>query len=611
MKRHLLALTLFLALPLQAEKPPNIVVVLADDLGIEALAAYGGRDHKTPHIDRLVAEGMRFSHCFSNPTCSPSRATLLTGCYSFRHRVKFVIWDRVKHQNLYLRTTHPSFARQLKQAGYATAIAGKWQLSFLGDRKTIRDFGFDEYQCWQIFDEKGTKTRRFHQPHFLRNGEIVEGIDQRYGPDVNVDFLIDFIKRNAAAEKPFLAYHTCLLPHYPWVPAPDSEDQTDPLKNNAAKGDPKFYSGMVAYLDKMVGRLMAAVEEAGVADNTVFIFVADNGTDQKLSNRYGDDHTVLGGKGSMTDRGTRVPLVVRWPGKVAKGSTCDDLIDFTDFLPTLCEVGGAPLPEGIHGRSFLPQLTGKKGNPRAWVQIQDREKRHLRSRNYIFEKSGKLRPVTELWKTPAKSLNQPFDLQAADHHHAARVMGLKGEGAFAEALGFELVVFGLNPGVHQLAVDVDGDLLAFDAQGHGRPFAVLVAGRGDVAEGVDAAGLAWVFVAGVDLTFQTLTRPAALLPEGVEEEAGVGALGGLELDFGFEVFPRGLAVFSHVEEMGAFAVEDDVAFFVQFHGLGIFSALPVGEGVAGFEQALPFRGWRGEAADEEGGEGNQGFHGVG
>ncbi len=206
------------------ESRPNIVLILADDLGIECLSSYGG-NHKTPNIDKLATQGMLFTHCFSNPYCSPSRANLLTGRYPFKNGLREVIWNERTHANTYLHTDQLSFARQLKQAGYTTAIAGKWQLSFLHRRNTIEDFGFDQYQCWQIFRTDKSKTRRFHTPYFNRNGTVIaDEIKDRFGPDVNVEFLIDFIKANAAKERPFLAYYTSLLPHFPWVPTPDSED---------------------------------------------------------------------------------------------------------------------------------------------------------------------------------------------------------------------------------------------------------------------------------------------------------------------------------------------------------------------------------------------------
>ncbi|NQU22299.1 MAG: sulfatase-like hydrolase/transferase [Candidatus Nealsonbacteria bacterium] len=389
--------------PIADSRKPNIVVILADDLGIECLSSYGGQSHKTPNLDKLAAQGMRFTHCFSNPLCSPSRANLLSGRYPFKNGLKEVIFDTKKHANTYLHIDQPSFARQLKQAGYTTAIAGKWQLSFLHQRNTINDFGFDEYQCWQIFRDDNSKTRRFHTPHFNRNGEIIAGqITDRYGPDVNVEFLIDFIKTNAAKKQPFFAYYTCLLPHFPWVPTPDSEDQNDPVKKATDLGNPKFFPDMVKYLDKNVGRIMQTLDKLGIADDTVLVFLADNGTDRRIRNKWGEDKTIPGGKGTMTDRGTRVPLIVRWPKHIKEGATSDDLIDFSDLFPTLCALAGAPLPqEELHGHSFLPQLLGNPGNPREWIHVQDKGARHIRNKQYILNNKNQLRPVVEIWEDPA------------------------------------------------------------------------------------------------------------------------------------------------------------------------------------------------------------------
>lgn len=281
---------------------PNIVIVLADDLGVECLSSYGGTSHETPNLDKLASQGMRFTRCFSNPLCSPSRASLLTGRYPFRNGLKIVIFDEKNHAETRLRPEEPSFARQLKQAGYSTAIAGKWQLEFLHQRNSVHEFGFDEYQLWQIFRPDKSKTRRYHTPYFNRNGTIIaDAIKDRYGPEVNVEFLTEFIKKKAEQKEPFLAYHTSLLPHFPWEPTPDSEDQDYRSPCAVHSGDPKYFPDMVKYLDKNVGRLMDALDELGIADNTVFIFLADNGTQAQLRNQWGDGKTIQGGKGSMTD----------------------------------------------------------------------------------------------------------------------------------------------------------------------------------------------------------------------------------------------------------------------------------------------------------------------
>jgi arylsulfatase A len=385
-----------------AETRPNLIVILADDLGIECLTSYGGKSHQTPNIDRLRAQGMQFSHCFSNPFCSPSRASLLTGRYPFKNGLKEVLHSK-RQEETYLSPEQPGFPRQLKAAGYATAIAGKWHVSLLHKHNTIRAFGFDEYQVWQIFDGEGKKRRRFWTPHLNRNGSLIaDDIKERYGPDVDLEFLLDFVRRHAEGKQPFFAYYTTCLPHYPWEPTPDSKEQGYVVPNTEHKGDPKYFPEMVAYLDKQVGRILKTVDELGIAQNTVVMFLSDNGTDRDLTNLWGDGKRIQGGKGTMTDRGTRVPLIVRWPGRIEAGSSCDDLVDFSDFLPTLCEITGAPLPKDeLHGRSFAPQLSGNPGRPREWVHVQHQNERHVRSRDYLLDHRGQLRPVTELPDDPA------------------------------------------------------------------------------------------------------------------------------------------------------------------------------------------------------------------
>ena len=382
---------------------PNVVFILADDLGVECLSAYGGTSHKTPNIDRLAKEGMRFTKSFSHPFCSPSRGSLLTGRYPFQNGLKVVLHSK-KQENIYLKPSQPSFPRQLKQHGYATQIVGKWHVSLEHKHNTIREFGFDHYQTWGIFDEKGEKTTRFWNPYLLRDDRIIAAeIKNRYGPDVDLEVYLDFIKTNAKAKKPFLAYYSTCLPHYPWEPTPDSKEKTYRAPNSDHKGDPKYFPDMLAYLDKQIGSMLQTLDDLGIADNTIIIFLADNGTDTGLINQWGEGKSIAGGKGTMTDRGTHVPLLIRWPGKIKAGSVCEDFVDFTDFLPTLCELTGAKLPEpSIHGRSFAPQLLGQPGQPREWIHIQNGDNRQLRNHDYMLTDKDQLRRVVPLWEDPAQ-----------------------------------------------------------------------------------------------------------------------------------------------------------------------------------------------------------------
>lgn len=389
-----------------AEKPPNIVLILADDLGVECVESYGGRSYRTPHIDALAASGVRFTHGFANPYCSPSRAQLLTGRYPLHNGITRVIYDPQQHREWLDPARETSFATLLRDAGYATAIAGKWQVSFLHERDIVREHGFDEYQLWQIF-HNGQKTSRYASPTMRQNGKVLhEELRGRYGPEVNLEFLIDFIRRHR--DGPFLAHYAALLPHQPWEPTPDSGV---PLRPAEGAGDPKYMPDMVAYLDKQVGQLLDVLEELGIRQNTLVLFTADNGTDRRIRSRWTDgrtERTVAGGKGTMTDAGTRVPLIASWPEATAGGRVCEDLIDLSDFLPTLAEVGRAgPPPRPINGRSFAPQLRGKRGNPRDWIHVQDKSQRHVRNRDFLLNDQRVLRPVTEIGEAPAPPVTGP------------------------------------------------------------------------------------------------------------------------------------------------------------------------------------------------------------
>ena len=401
----------------KASAKPNVVLILADDLGVECLSTYGGTSHRTPNLDRLAKEGMRFTRCFSNPYCSPSRGTLLTGRYPFQNGLKVVLHSK-NQEDIYLRPSQPSFVRQLKQHGYATQLVGKWHVSLEHKHNTIREFGFDHYQTWQIFDSQGEKTTRYWNPYLLRDGRLVaDQIQSRYGPDVDLEVYLDFIKASAENKTPFLAYYATCLPHFPWEPTPDSKEQTYRAPHAGHKGDPKYFPDMLAYLDKQIGRMLQTLEDLGIADNTIVIFLADNGTDRDLVNTWGDGKQIAGGKGTLTDRGTHVPLIVRWPGRIQAGSTCDDLVDFSDVFPTLCELTGAKLPEpAIHGRSFAPQLLGKPGHPREWIHIQNAGDRQVRNSEYMLDNKNQLRRVVQLWEEPA----QPNENKEPDKEAAAR-----------------------------------------------------------------------------------------------------------------------------------------------------------------------------------------------
>lgn len=353
-----------------AQGKPNLVLIMVDDVSWEAFGCYGGEDYKTLNIDALAAKGIRFEHCYSTPICTPSRVQIMTGQYSFRNYTHFG----------YLNPKDKTFGNLMQEAGYKTAIAGKWQLNGLynslpghDDNTRPNKAGFDEYCLWQLTQQKKDGGERFWSPQLECNGTVLSNKDNDglYGPDILCDFICGFMERNKT--QPFFAYYPMVLVHDPFVPTPDTiRDAPRTQAANKAPKDKKAkkanFQAMVNYMDKLVGRIVAKTEELGIADNTILIFTADNGTNRGITSKW-NGQSIQGGKGGMKDMGTHVPLVVYWKGHTPAGTVLADLVDFTDFYPTLAEAAGIELgkDEPIDGHSFLPQLQGKKGNPRDWV----------------------------------------------------------------------------------------------------------------------------------------------------------------------------------------------------------------------------------------------------
>ena len=368
----------------QANDRPNIILIMADDMGYEALSSNGSESCKSPNLDKLAAKGVRFTNGFSNPICTPSRVKLMTGQYNIRNYVKFGWLDREQ----------TTFAHQLKAAGYATAIAGKWQLG--RDKDSPQHFGFEQSCLWQHTrsgrSNDGGKTidRRFVNPQLEFNGVEKDFTNGEYAPQICTDFICDFIDENK--KKPFLVYYPMILTHCPFDPTPDSTDW-DPkrLGSTTYKGDrndpQRHFRDMVAYADKAVGQIVAQLEKSGVRDNTLIIFTGDNGTDTPIVTPW-NGTKVVGGKGTMSDTGTRVPLIASWPAGIQKpGRVVDDLVEFTDVFPTLCEVTGAKLPKNHpgDGASIVPVLRNQADARRKdWIYIWYRKQVMVRNKQYSF-----------------------------------------------------------------------------------------------------------------------------------------------------------------------------------------------------------------------------------
>ncbi len=336
---------------------PNILFVLADDLGMECLNCYGGTSYKTPNLDRFAASGVRFTHGYAQPLCTPTRVQLMTGQHNFRNYVGFGLMD----------PNEKTFGHMMQQAGYKTCIAGKWQFYSYEEKGSPRwrkgmvpeKGGFDDFLLWHDHDTE-TKGSRYADPVMNRNGKMVTDAKGKYGPDLFTDHLGKFMERNR--NQPFFAYYSMALTHGPFNMTPKSKDWAS---GDRLKDDPKYYADMVEYMDEDFGRLMKKLDDLGLAEKTLVIFFADNGTPPEITSRMGD-RLVPGGKQKTTEAGMHVPLLARWKGVSPAGKVCSDLIDTTDVLPTMMEATGAKWFPGrpLDGRSFLPQVKGQKGNPR-------------------------------------------------------------------------------------------------------------------------------------------------------------------------------------------------------------------------------------------------------
>jgi arylsulfatase A-like enzyme len=364
------------------KQPPSILLIMADDVGSEVPGCYGGTTYSTPNIDKLAQGGVRFTHCYSTPKCAPSRVKLMTGRYQFRTTEE---WG-------YIPPEERTFGHVLSGAGYATALAGKWQMTLLkSDPGHVRKMGFQE-SCVFGWHE----GPRYHQPFIYQNGRILEGVEDRYGPDIYCDFLIDFMEKNR--DRPFLAY-------YPMAVAHEVSNDFTPPPPPGPDGRYQSYRELIEVMDANVGRLVDALDRLGLRENTIILFTTDNGTPKEFlteirNGEYIDTpivsvwqgREVRGGKGELTDAGTRVPFIANGPGRVPSGEVCNDPIDFSDFMPTLAELAGADLPREvkIDGRSFAPQLLGKQGNPRKWVYNQFEGRAWIRTREWKLYRDGLL-----------------------------------------------------------------------------------------------------------------------------------------------------------------------------------------------------------------------------
>lgn len=356
-----------------AASKPNIILILSDDVGLGDIHCTGG-PFKTPNIDSLAAGGTRFEYCYATPLCGPSRCQILTGRYPFRTGLIS------NHSNGAVDPKREvMIPTVMKKAGYVTALIGKWGQMAFGPV----EWGFDE----SLREQGSGHYWRDQGKTYEVNGKAGNLPAGKYLPDIMHAQAVDFITRHK--NQPFFLYYSLSHIHGPIVATPDS-------KPGANKD--QLYADNVAYMDKLVGKLVAELDRLKLRENTLIIFTGDNGTAKfGVEKSTVDGKPISGQKATMLEGGSRVPLIANWPGTTPVGKVNRDLTDFSDFFVTFAELGGAKLPGGVtlDGRSFAAQIKGGKGAPRDWVYVELSGKSYVRDARYKLTNGGELFDLSE------------------------------------------------------------------------------------------------------------------------------------------------------------------------------------------------------------------------
>jgi arylsulfatase A-like enzyme len=348
---------------LENEKP-NIIFIMVDDLGYGDLGCYGQQKIQTPNIDKLAAQGLRFTQAYAGgPVCTPSRCVLMTGLHNGHTAAR----DNIPHYRTYLQEDDTTVADVLKQVGYRCGGVGKWSLGDAGTVGSATNQGFD---MW--FGYLNQDHAHYYYPEYLDDNYRVEN-QQEYGLPGNTQsrefYSHDLLTERAlqfmrdAHDAPFFLYAAFTLPHFS---APEEDPDgltvptTDPYSGKDWDEKSKKYASMVNMLDRDVGRIVRLVDELGLADNTLIVFTSDNGGHSVIWKAFDTNGPFRGYKRDVTEGGIRVPFIARWPGKIPEGKTSNEMIAFQDMMPTFAEFSGAKAPGKIDGISVANALIGKE-----------------------------------------------------------------------------------------------------------------------------------------------------------------------------------------------------------------------------------------------------------
>ena len=402
----------------QLQRPPNVVYIMADDLGYADLSCYGRMDYKTPNIDRLALSGTRFLQAYANSSvCTATRVALATGRYQYRVPVGNEEPLTGARQGVGLAPEHPTLASLLRNTGYQTALVGKWHMGELPNFSPLKS-GYDHF--WGI---RSGGVDYFTHKNSAGKNDLWDGntnIERTgYVTDLLGDQAVDTIKRFTAARRPYFLSLHFTAPHWPWEgPADEAESQRIRSLFHYDGGSMKTYASMVTRLDDQVGRVLAAIESTGQARNTIVIFTSDNGGE-----RFGNTWPFTGRKEELLEGGLRIPAIVRWPGHVRPGSTTNQVAVSMDWLPTLvAAAGGSPDPAyPSDGTDLGPALAGKLQARKLYWRFKFNHQKAMRDGDMKFLEIAGNQFLFNVVEDPMERANlkarQPdvFQRMVADH----------------------------------------------------------------------------------------------------------------------------------------------------------------------------------------------------
>ncbi len=377
------------AAPVLGSDKPNVIVIMADDLGAEGLGCYGSTIYTTPNLDRMAEEGVRFDNAYATPLCTPTRVMIMSGLYANRTGFRALIG---KGKGVRMPAEIKTFGHIFREAGYQTGIAGKWQLGKFDEHPGQPvEHGFDEYCMWTWF-YGGKKSSRFYSPQIYQAGKVINGAESDFGPDYFNDFVLDFIDRNK--DRPFFFYYPMVLVHSPFIHPPKLEalarsKYTDDLDKKTVA-----FGHMITYMDHIVGNILTRLRKHGIEKNTLVLFTADNGTHKSITSKL-PGMSLKGGKGSMTEAGTRVPFIAWWPETIQPGVR-NEFLCLVDVLPTIASVAGIELDWKFDGMDLSHNLIGTEGPDRERILMSYKQGFFARDKRFRLHEDGTLHdiPVT-------------------------------------------------------------------------------------------------------------------------------------------------------------------------------------------------------------------------